>query len=106
MVARRRRWQVADVGVVRLPAVGVVGARPEVDGLVAVAPVDVVVRAGLWIVTVSVPLPEVDVVVRPGADGDGVVSVADDDAAVRTVADGHRVVAVTESRPRPSRSRG
>ena len=37
----------AHVGVVRLPAIGVVGARAEVDGLVAVAPVDLVVGTGL-----------------------------------------------------------
>ena len=54
---------------------------------------------GLWMVTVSVPLSELDVVGGAAADGDGIVAVSDDDLALRTVADGHRVVAVARLHP-------
>ena len=96
MLGGRRLGQVADVGVVRLPAVGVVGARAEVDGLVAVAAVDVVVGTldGDGVGAAA----ELDLVGRPSADRDGVVAtylppepfptsrvaaVADDDGLVR-----------------------
>ena len=84
----------ADIDVVRLPAVGVVGARTEVDGLVAGPTGDVVVRAvnrhGVR------PASELDVVVGPGPDRNRVVSVAHDHFAVGAVAHGDGVGTVAE----------